>query len=308
MDAKLIQLIVNHLHDDTEALDSCSLVSHAWLQSSRSHRFRRITLALTRLIWDSELDELLEFLEGAKFVKEYVVELYLLGPAKYRGSAIGPRRLYRILDQLPVLRELYMVGGRFGGHGEPTFTPSRRFDLDRLTIRSCGSATEDTAYDFATFIDLFHTVDGMVAFDLVYNEPRSVGRGLPLTPASPLVVQSFWLFSPPSLILPILRSRAELPKLRKVAVDSKYLIKDPKELTLFRDFLSQNGAYIEKLYFDISEPFRYSENTGGFTLEGCTSLKASICSLLCLPQRKKSPSTSTVLKTKSNNGRLSRRE
>ena len=45
---ELLDIIIDHLHSDKISLKACSLVCHAWLDSSRYHLFREIRLVPSR--------------------------------------------------------------------------------------------------------------------------------------------------------------------------------------------------------------------------------------------------------------------
>jgi len=55
---ELIELIIDHLHDDSVALKACSLVSRTFLQPARVHLFENIELRFRHSVKDRNIDSM----------------------------------------------------------------------------------------------------------------------------------------------------------------------------------------------------------------------------------------------------------
>jgi hypothetical protein len=71
-------MIIDHLHDCKPALESCGLVSHAWLPASRFHLFRNIELRPNSS--DSHCcDRLYEVIQQSPYIAAIIRELHIDG-------------------------------------------------------------------------------------------------------------------------------------------------------------------------------------------------------------------------------------
>ncbi|KAG5638216.1 hypothetical protein H0H81_001217 [Sphagnurus paluster] len=93
---ELVDHIIDHLYDDTLTLNSCSLVCHAWLPTSRLHLFSKISLKVTPAVAPSELCKRLHrLLTSSPYIIPYIRELDVLegsplGGAQAQAQAVPP--------------------------------------------------------------------------------------------------------------------------------------------------------------------------------------------------------------------------
>ncbi|KAJ3477617.1 hypothetical protein NLI96_g10339 [Meripilus lineatus] len=97
---ELVDNIIDHLHDDTPSLIVTSLVSKAWMHSSRFHLFSSIDI-----VDDPEGLDYIQFLETSPNVCHHVWDLYL----EFRGEVMV-EIITRLLTCLGNLRSFVIEG------------------------------------------------------------------------------------------------------------------------------------------------------------------------------------------------------
>ncbi|CAL1712076.1 unnamed protein product [Somion occarium] len=141
---ELIDMFIDHLHDDEASLASCSLVCKDWMDASRHHLFRRLTFVDNRA--DKTFPSLFHFLEQSPHVARHVRQLRL-GSAPVRPrvfqedhergcSHLETSVFLAILSKVPNLSTL-TINNVTLGRRSPTETldlPTARPQLQRLEL------------------------------------------------------------------------------------------------------------------------------------------------------------------------------
>lgn len=111
---ELVDMVIDHLHDDKDALAACSLVSRLWRNSSQYHLLENVTLhgvATAR-----GLDAFAAFVETSPRLAHYVRALRVHGEGSWFGKfehdrmrelCLRPKHA-RFLARLPALRRLFL--------------------------------------------------------------------------------------------------------------------------------------------------------------------------------------------------------
>ncbi|KAI0792083.1 hypothetical protein C8Q75DRAFT_619127 [Abortiporus biennis] len=148
--SELTDMVIDHLHDDKQALARCSLVAKSWLNASHFHLFHSIEVRDTSR--GCGFIGLLSFLESScsMSVRNYLKELHLmahrtpleeLSQPPYRRRHLYPSILAKILSRLPQLRVLTMRDVHFCQ--DPWRNHVRLpIKLDLLEMDDIGCATE----------------------------------------------------------------------------------------------------------------------------------------------------------------------
>ncbi|CAL1711933.1 unnamed protein product [Somion occarium] len=114
---EIVDLILDHLHDDKASLKACSLVCKAWLTSCRFHLFYELHVPYCTTIADVGFEPFADFLYDHPSVRGFIRKLVLKADderlseedlrAIHRGTAqIGPYLLVSICNMLPALHSL----------------------------------------------------------------------------------------------------------------------------------------------------------------------------------------------------------
>lgn len=74
---EIIDMVIDHLHDDRASLRACASVSRNWLPACRFHLFR--TLTVNDVEGDACFKDLSSFLHGHPQIPPFVRELYVMG-------------------------------------------------------------------------------------------------------------------------------------------------------------------------------------------------------------------------------------
>ncbi|THH30162.1 hypothetical protein EUX98_g4017 [Antrodiella citrinella] len=113
---ELVDIIIDHLHDDKPALATCSLVSREWRPSTRYHLFQSIRICGDALF--GGYDTFLRFLDAAPSIRPFIRSLCLSGENKHANverCLIGPYVLVSVLDRLTSLKTLTLDEVVWGG-------------------------------------------------------------------------------------------------------------------------------------------------------------------------------------------------
>lgn len=111
---ELVDIVLDHLHDDRKSLKACSLVSQTFRNSSQYHLLENV--ALTGVKSSRGLEAFMTFVETSPRFGHYVRTLRVFGEgswfgkydtAETRSLSLGPTHL-RFLSQLPALRRLFL--------------------------------------------------------------------------------------------------------------------------------------------------------------------------------------------------------
>lgn len=108
--AEILDIIVDHLHDDTASLHSCATASKKLLYTSRFHLFYRLRIHSARA--NMGFLEFLEFLQLDPPVAQYICELDLVADRDTRHSQahrVGPSMLATISQKCPSLQSLALI-------------------------------------------------------------------------------------------------------------------------------------------------------------------------------------------------------
>ena len=100
---ELIDILIDHLYDETKTLEACSLVSRSWVASSHYHLFYQVQLGRS------------DVQEGSKFLQVLNTSISLRTSIRVlllRGASIcvAPHALVSLLDSLPNVHSLRMYG------------------------------------------------------------------------------------------------------------------------------------------------------------------------------------------------------
>ena len=129
---ELADMVVDHLHIDTVALQALSLVSRSWRVPAQ--RFLFVSIALRDGDISTRVELFRHFLSGSPWIAAYIEELELSGPnAQIAMNALDMDLLWNLLQVLPRLRSLAIVllNVRAGVRAD-AYTP---FPLEQLTLR-----------------------------------------------------------------------------------------------------------------------------------------------------------------------------
>ena len=111
---ELIDIVIDHLHDDKDSLESCSLVSSTFRNSSQYHLLEKVSL--TGVTSSTGLESFMAFVEKSPRFGHYVRTVRVFGEGSWFGKynaaesrerCLGPKHL-RFLSQLPALRRLFL--------------------------------------------------------------------------------------------------------------------------------------------------------------------------------------------------------
>jgi hypothetical protein len=164
--AELLLLIIDHLHDDWQALRACALVSRAFVVRSQEHLFERIRLGDWQdvMIYADEAGETSvrgDFNDMERYISPDPdgVLSYTRSLSIYTGDLTEPSDLDKIYDHWAAfknIRELqaHFYATRFLQEDSPTV--SRYFSHFRLTLRclTLGTILKNPE-DLITFIAFF---------------------------------------------------------------------------------------------------------------------------------------------------------
>ncbi|TCD64220.1 hypothetical protein EIP91_004355 [Steccherinum ochraceum] len=146
---ELVDMVLDHLHEDKRTLKACTLVSPSWLDTSRHHLFYDLTVPVSE---DTKsFDAFTDFLINTPLIATYIRDLRLrhgstsLEPFAFftavpkSQTRIGPDHLACILANLPRLQALLLDSVCIGGselHGRYQHYPTttRSFRLDSLAL------------------------------------------------------------------------------------------------------------------------------------------------------------------------------
>ncbi|PIL34452.1 hypothetical protein GSI_03228 [Ganoderma sinense ZZ0214-1] len=120
---ELTDAIVDYLHDDRASLQACALVCGAWLDPSRFHLFRSLTVSQY-----GRLKTTVDFLISCPDVAWYVERFIILGE-EITNLSLKWDHFSLLLSRLPRLRVLHLTqfvlgvnrGGRSGGDASSVF-------------------------------------------------------------------------------------------------------------------------------------------------------------------------------------------
>lgn len=185
---EIVEIIVDHLHDDEPALKSCALVSHVYQRAAYYHLFRRISvesISKTPSLKNSltPFGDLLLFARGSDAIREVIREIHLTNERRnhriinYHAIQMLPNR-FRSLEtiiiediRLPKLEEFELL----------TIRPA--YSLKKLVFVDVRGPEETVLLIISMFttIDELHILDDG---DLVSPESPSLNapRRLPSQP------------------------------------------------------------------------------------------------------------------------------
>ncbi|EKM57177.1 uncharacterized protein PHACADRAFT_254761 [Phanerochaete carnosa HHB-10118-sp] len=111
---ELVDMVIDHLHDDKASLVACSLTSRMWRNSSQYHLLDSITLL--GVTSERGLEAFLAQAQQSSRIRHYVRELRIYGEGSWFGKynaaelrqlCFGPKSLHS-LAQMPALRRLFL--------------------------------------------------------------------------------------------------------------------------------------------------------------------------------------------------------
>jgi len=154
---ELIALIIDHLHDDSASLSTCSLVARCWLGLSRYHLFRRLTVLVRDPAW---LSKLLSFLTNCPNICVFVRVLSLW---TYSTRHLPPHppvchhTIARILGHLPNVMSLAFssLKLRCGDNVGHSYSIQPR-GVDSVTIYGCDGVSN---FALPGFLTCFSTIN-----------------------------------------------------------------------------------------------------------------------------------------------------
>lgn len=139
---ELVDMVIDHLHDDKSALTSCSLVSRSWVYSSQFHLFEN--MHLPSVTTDDGVEAFMRLVDSCPRIGYYVRTLRVDGEPNKHGSASGknvltPRHMSFFTERLPALRELLLIGvlwdsPRAGADYLASFPSTSSHPLDKLVL------------------------------------------------------------------------------------------------------------------------------------------------------------------------------
>lgn len=159
---ELFDQVIDHLHDDKDALRQCSLVSRNWLPSSSFHLFERVSYPPCHHAWDetfrhetcncSKVDAvsfwkiLRHLVKNTPRVRQNVQRLrvcctwivgmeHISSESTTHQAQISPEDLYTVLDLLPCIREFYLCDLILRDH------PGEHSRQDRTRLKALDSLT-----------------------------------------------------------------------------------------------------------------------------------------------------------------------
>lgn len=186
---ELTDMVVDHLHDDTQTLSSCSLVSRSWHCSARYHMFHTLNIRSPSLV--EGFDKFLRFLDSSPNVWMFVKELHLLGhtpSSPYHTPEycqLTPSTLLSILSKLSSLRSLTLEGISWDGSCEAITRGNIAGKavgviraLDTLTLRQVRPIRDRGYPSFAPsgiqgVFQLFSSLRRLRLYDVLYFDPIS---------------------------------------------------------------------------------------------------------------------------------------
>ncbi|GJE95922.1 hypothetical protein PsYK624_121140 [Phanerochaete sordida] len=151
---ELIDIVIDHLHDDKASLAACSLVSRTWRNSGQFHLLESVTLLGVTSEKGLGLDAFLASVAQSPRIGHYVRELRVHGegswfgkytPTELRALSLGPTHI-RALVQLPALRRLFLFDLLWNSHRDGPEGlalirgPAARRGLQKLVVQHVTSA------------------------------------------------------------------------------------------------------------------------------------------------------------------------
>ena len=168
---ELTDAIVDHLYDDRTSLQACALVSSAWLDPSRYHLFRCITISQHGL-----LKATVDFLISCPDVAWYVERFSILGE-EITNLSLKWDHFSLLLSRLPRLRALHLTQfvlgmnrGTFRSEASPPGLALLKIPLAGSVEEIHTDASNLVTYDFAI---LFHF---LALFSSIRRLSLTVGR------------------------------------------------------------------------------------------------------------------------------------
>lgn len=149
---ELIDMVIDHLHDDKNSLAACSLVSRTWRNSGQFHLLESVTLL--GVTTERGLEAFLADVQSSPHIGHYARELRVHGEgswfgkydaAELRALCLGPKHMHA-LTQLPALRRLFLFDLLWDTHRDGPEGLSRLLRprmgrvLDKLVLQRVTSA------------------------------------------------------------------------------------------------------------------------------------------------------------------------
>ncbi|EKM54092.1 uncharacterized protein PHACADRAFT_257704, partial [Phanerochaete carnosa HHB-10118-sp] len=119
---ELVDMVIDHLHDDKASLIACSLVSRTWRNSGQYHLLESVILL--GVTSEKGLEAFLAQTQRSPRIRHYVRELRVHGEGSWFGKynatelrelCLGPRNL-QSLAQMPALRRLFLYDLLWDSH------------------------------------------------------------------------------------------------------------------------------------------------------------------------------------------------
>lgn len=197
---ELVDMTIDYLHDDRDALMQCSLVCRDWVHSSSLHLFNRMRwppcpkkqkACLGALDGDDCFSSCLDLLSASRRLRSTVRVLQLSchkcaiqRDTSRRSAPLPFSVLFSIIESLPVLRTLELHECRLLPETPPAdFYPTRSLDKIKITYiwRQAGwQATLD-------FLSLFRRVGSLHIHSLLSSGSRASSPSLYFEPSGPVL-------------------------------------------------------------------------------------------------------------------------
>ena len=138
---ELIAIIILCLQGDRQSLIACSRVARCWLDPSRTHLFRTLTIFVLEPDW---LSHILDFLDDSRYVSPYVrvLNMWTVNNGYSAYEPICHHTITSFLTRLHDLQAIHMSNLHlFCNHDEP-HGDTADFKLDSLIMHHCYTEQE----------------------------------------------------------------------------------------------------------------------------------------------------------------------
>ncbi|PBK80526.1 hypothetical protein ARMGADRAFT_1171809 [Armillaria gallica] len=164
--AELVDVILDYLHDDSETLRTCSLVSKYWLQSSRRHSFCVVVTTANQCQFIQLCANANTFLPHTLRNVDLVLESH-------------PEAFSRALESFPVLQDTTSLCIRFAKWEPNLSTLSNKFPS--ITNLDLNKIIFDSLPHVLDFITSFPHLQSLSIHDTSWTDPHEDIRMLPIS-------------------------------------------------------------------------------------------------------------------------------
>jgi hypothetical protein len=177
MATEVVDMIIDYLHDCKPALESCALVSHAWLPASRFHLFRSIELRPNSraLHYPQHCNKLYALIQRSPNIITIIRELHIHDGRWHHVWVNGAPLLVLVLNSLTHLNTLHLKGIHW-----VKLTQKLRAALRRVFVSNPVSNFdfEQCRFPFSSLLSFLNTCSTLISLTLLSvslsNSPEAV--------------------------------------------------------------------------------------------------------------------------------------